>query len=215
MIEQLKELGQLKDQGILTQEEFDQQKHEAAAGDMSTDEGQAAATNPFGPLQMLVVGSTRTEFNGEILEELKRLREAGVVGLVDLLVVAKADGDIEAVQASDLETDEAMEFGALIGALVGLGIGGEEGIEPGAELGAAAGADGHVLEAGNVWYLADAIPEGGWAAVALIEHLWAIPLRDKIAAKGGVALADEWIHPLDLVAVGAGLAEKYAAQADN
>jgi hypothetical protein len=45
--------------------------------------------------------------------------------------------------------------------------------------------------------------QGGSAAVALIEHRWAIPLRDKILDAGGVALADEWIHPADLVAIGA------------
>ena len=63
-----------------------------------------------------------------------------------------------------------------------------------------------------MWYLADAIPEDGWAAVALLEHRWAIPLRDAIIAAGGVALADEWIHPSDLVAVGAELHERYAPQ---
>ena len=54
----------------------------------------------------------------------------------------------------------------------------------------------------EVWYLADAIPNGTSAAIALIEHRWAIPLRDKIVRAGGVALADEWIHPSDLVAIG-------------
>ena len=53
-----------------------------------------------------------------------------------------------------------------------------------------------------VWYLGDAIPQGTAAAVALIEHRWAIPLRDKIAKAGGVTLADEWIHVKDLIAVG-------------
>jgi hypothetical protein len=37
----------------------------------------------------------------------------------------------------------------------------------------------------------------------LIEHRWAIPLRNKLVEAGGVALADEWIHPADLVAIGA------------
>jgi hypothetical protein len=40
------------------------------------------------------------------------------------------------------------------------------------------------------------------AAIAVIEHRWAIPLRDAVIASGGVALADEWLHPQDLVAVG-------------
>jgi hypothetical protein len=37
----------------------------------------------------------------------------------------------------------------------------------------------------------------------LIEHVWAIPLRDKLLNAGGSVLADAWIHPADLVAVGA------------
>jgi hypothetical protein len=63
----------------------------------------------------------------------------------------------------------------------------------------------------DVWYAADAIPPGTAAAIALIEHRWAIPLRDKIAAAGGFPLADEWIHPLDLVAVGVIAAEEAEA----
>jgi len=63
--------------------------------------------------------------------------------------------------------------------------------------------DGHFFGDTEVWYLGDAIPEGSTAAIALIEHLWAIPLRDKIVAEGGITLADEWIHPKDLLAVGA------------
>jgi uncharacterized membrane protein len=176
---------------------------------MSTDGG-AAATNPFGPLQMLVIGSERTEFTGEILPELKRLSDAGIVRLVDLMVVRKDRGELEVVQVSELDENEALEFGALIGALVGLGVGGEDAIEAGAELGAAEMADGHILDDGDVWFLADVIPDTGWAAIALLEHRWAIPLRDKIVDAGGYALADEWIHPQDLVAVGANLAAKYS-----
>ena len=71
--------------------------------------------------------------------------------------------------------------------------------------------DGHFFGDTEVWYLADAIPEGGSAAIALIEHLWAIPLRDKLVAAGGETLADEWIHPEDLLAVGALAAERTAA----
>jgi hypothetical protein len=73
--------------------------------------------------------------------------------------------------------------------------------------------DGLFFGDNEVWYLADAVPEGSSAAVALIEHRWAIPLRDKIVEAGGVALADEWIHPADLVAIGAA-ASMAAASAD-
>ena len=96
-----------------------------------------------------------------------------------------------------------MEFGAIVGALVGIGTGSEEETVRAAEAGAHELEDGHLLGDDEVWYLADAIPEGSSAAVVLIEHRWAIPLRDKIVEAGGTALADEWIHPADLIAIGA------------
>ena len=157
----------------------------------------------LGPVQLMVVGFDHGNFTGEILPELKRLADADVVRVVDLMFVDKDDaGDITAVQLSDLTTDEAMEFGAFVGALVGFGVGGEEAAEAGAIAGAEAGEDGHIFDEDEVWYLADSIPNGTSAAIALIEHRWAIPLREKIQAAGGVSLADEWVHPEDLVAVG-------------
>lgn len=163
----------------------------------------------IGPVQMLILGFDDPTFTGEIVAELQRLKEQDIVRLIDAIAVRKdADGNVDTLQLSDLSDDEAMEFGATVGALIGLGLEGEEGAEAGAVAGAEAGADGHVLDEDQVWYAADAIPPGTAAAIALIEHRWAIPLRDKIAAAGGFPLADEWIHPLDLVAVGVIAAEE-------
>jgi len=157
----------------------------------------------FGPVQLLVVGFEEGKFEGKILAELKRLREHDIVRLVDLLFVRRGEGDtVEKVELSDLSQEEAMEFGALAGALLGLGAEGEEGAEAGALLGAAAAEDGSILD-DEAWYLADHIPEGASAAIALLEHRWAIPLRDAIQDAGGVTLADSWVHPQDLVAIGA------------
>jgi uncharacterized membrane protein len=172
-----------------------------------TDEGLT-----LGPVQMLVVGFDNDDFTGEIRKELARLKENDIVRLIDLLAVRKnSDGEIEAIQQSDLSQEEAERFGAIVGALVGFGEGGEEGAERGAIAGAAELEDGHVFDDDAVWYLGDAIPQGTAAAVALIEHRWAIPLRDMIAKAGGVTLADEWVHAADLMAVGLIRAEKIEA----
>lgn len=176
--------------------------------------GESTPNMTFGPVQMLVVGFAGTEFTGEILEELKRLKQADIVRLVDLIAVRKQDGEVETVQLSDLSVEEAEDFGALVGALIGAGMGEEEGVEAGLVAGAEAGSDGHVIDENEVWYLADAVPEGTTAAVALLEHRWAIPLREKILAKDGIVLADAWIHPADLVAIGAIAAEAAGASAD-
>jgi len=154
----------------------------------------------IGPVQMMVLGFAEPEFTGKIAAELDRLREHEFVRIVDALVVKKeADGAITALQVSDLSLDEATEMGAIAGALVGLGAGNAE---AGAREGAAEGADGHLIPDEEAWFVADTIPNGSAAAILLLEHLWAIPLRDAIVDAGGIALADEWIHPADLVAVG-------------
>jgi hypothetical protein len=102
-------------------------------------------------------------------------------------------------------------MGAIAGALIGFGYGegDEDAIEAGAELGAEAMAEkgGHLIAEEDAWYVADAIPNGSAAAIVLLEHLWAIPLRNAIVDAGGIALADEWIHASDLIAVGVAAAE--------
>ena len=49
--------------------------------------------------------------------------------------------------------------------------------------------------------LAD-IPDDSAAALLLIEHHWAVPLRDAIVRAGGFRLSDGFISPLDLVQIG-------------
>jgi len=166
----------------------------------------------IGPVQMLVVGFEGPEFKGEILEELTRLKDEDIIRLIDLVVVKKDDeGNVETLHSSDLSGNEALEFGAVAGALIGLGAAGEEGAEVGALAGAEAMEDGQAFDDDQVWYAADAIPNGTAAGIALIEHRWAIPLRDAIVRAGGIPLIDEWIHATDLIAAGAKL-EKATAQ---
>ena len=162
----------------------------------------------FGPVQILVVGFEGTTFQGEILPELQRLKDLDIIRLVDLVVVAKdTDGEIAAVELSDLSDEQRAELGAIAGALIGLGAEGEEGVEAGALAGAEAAAEDEFLGDEVMWSVADTIPLGTTAAVALIEHRWAIPLRDAIRRAGGLPLADSWVHPEDLVAVGAAMRE--------
>jgi uncharacterized membrane protein len=164
----------------------------------------------FGPVQILVVGFEGTTFTGEVLRELARLKEQDIIRLIDLVVVAKdEDGEVTAVETTDLSPEESVQFGAIAGALIGLGAAGEEGLEEGAIAGAEAAieSEGEFLS-DEMWTIADTIPTGMTAAVALIEHRWAIPLRDAIRGKGGIPLADSWIHPEDLVAIGAIAAEE-------
>jgi uncharacterized membrane protein len=164
----------------------------------------------IGPVQLLIVGFVGGEFKGEIAKVLADLRERDVIRLIDMGVVRKdEDGVVTMIEHSDLNQDETIEFGATVGALIGLGVAGEEGAEAGAIAGAEAALDGGMIE-DQVWYIADEIPEGTAAAVALIEHRWAIPLRTAIQDAGGFLVSDAWIHPTDLVAIGLLASEEMA-----
>jgi uncharacterized membrane protein len=158
----------------------------------------------IGPVQLIVLGFNHPNFHGEVIDELERLRESDTIRVIDALAVHKdADGEIEVAHLSNLTLDEAVELGSKIGALIGLGIEGEEGMEKGAEAGAEAAAEGfEVFDDEEAWDVLEDIPNDSAAALLLIEHHWAVPLRDAVARAGGFRLSDAFISPLDLVGIG-------------
>ena len=159
----------------------------------------------IGPVQLLVLGFSQPDFHGEVIAELERLHENGMVRVIDSIVVYKdADGDLEVEHLSNLTQDEAIELGSKIGALIGLGIDGEEGMEAGAAAGAAEAAEEGINVFGDAdeWDVLEDIPNDSAAALILLEHHWAVPLRNAIARAGGFRISDGFISPLDLVEIG-------------
>jgi uncharacterized membrane protein len=158
----------------------------------------------IGPVQLIVLGFSHPDFHGEIVAELERLRESDTVRVIDALAVHKdADGEIEVQHLSNLTKDEAIELGSKVGALIGLGIEGEEGAIAGAEAGAEATADGvHMFSDEAAWDVLEEIPNDSAAALILLEHQWAVPLRNAIARAGGFRISDGFISPFDLVEIG-------------
>jgi uncharacterized membrane protein len=158
-----------------------------------------------GPVQLIVLGFEHPKFTGEIKKELERLRASDTVRVIDSIAVYKdAEGDLEVEHLSNLSKDEAIELGSAIGALIGLGVEGEEGLEAGALAGAEAAADDgiHPLSNGDAWDVLEDIPNDSAAALILLEHQWAVPIRDAVMRAGGFRISDGFISPLDLVAIG-------------
>jgi len=127
---------------------------------------------------VLIVGFDQPTFSGEVLAEFTRLREAGLVRLIDVLLVSRSeDGTLET-----LETPEAAA--ADLGGLAVEVLGQPEN---------ASQAETSEIDTAAMWSLADAIPVGGTAAVALIEHVWAAPLSAAIQRAGGSLLEETWL----------------------
>ena len=158
-----------------------------------------------GPVQLISLGFQDADFHGEIIAELERLHQTDQIRVIDALAVYKsADGVVEVEQLSNLTTDQAIEVGSKIAALVGLGIAGEQGAQDAALAGAeAAATEGvKVFDEKDAWDVVGEIPPGSAAALLLLEHHWAVPLRDAIARAGGFRIGDAFINPFDLVSIG-------------
>jgi uncharacterized membrane protein len=182
---------------------------------LNLDQTQGSAEEEFGmaigPVQLIVLGFNHPNFHGEVIAELERLRASDTVRVIDSLAVYKdADGELEVEHLSNLTREEAIELGTKIGALIGLGIAGEEGMEAGAEAGAEEAAEEGINILGDVdeWDVLEDIPNDSAAALILLEHHWAVPLRDAIARAGGFRISDGFISPLDLVGIGLMTAEE-------
>jgi hypothetical protein len=140
----------------------------------------------IGPVQVLVLGFEGPTFTGEVSAELSRLREAGIVRLVDVLLVSRGnDGTLEVVTPpAGLPPDTGRLAAAVLG-------------EP-ADSADSPGGPEPTAAPDLTWSLADAIPIGTTAAVALIEHTWAVPLRGAIQRSGGFPLDETWLAGEDL-----------------
>jgi uncharacterized membrane protein len=152
------------------------------------------APSELGPVEIVVVDFDGSHFHGEILPELERLKENGIVRLVDLLVVRKdRSGAVAVLTATDLGLDEMLAFGAKIGAIMGSGIAeGDDGLQ-GALAGLAMTSTGHVFDEAEAQRLAESIPNDFATAVMILEHRWALPLQDAIGRADGRMLSREWV----------------------
>src|SRR6266508_2837777 len=112
-------------------------EHRTGAPDGDDSAQEAAAEPPvmesMGPIQMTSFAFPGNRFRGEILPELEKLKKAGVVRIVDLLLVRKDElGNVMVTTASDLDWQEAVSFGSYVGALAGYAAAGPAGIDRGA-----------------------------------------------------------------------------------
>jgi len=150
----------------------------------------------IGPIQLIVLGFTHPDFRGEVIAELEKLRKTDTIRVIDALAVHKdPQGNIAVEHLSNLTPAEAVELGSKIGALIGVGAAaGAESVE---EKGGV-----HPFDDADAWDVLAEIPNDSAAALLLVEHHWAVPLRDAVARARGFRISDGFISPLDLIAIG-------------
>ena len=160
----------------------------------------------IGPLQFIVFSFPTPNFEGKIAEEFKRLNNNEVLRLVDGLAIQKdQQGKIEAYETSQLSLDDATDYGSIIGGMIGLGSGG--GMQAAERSARSMAASFHAryeygLDKDEMQRITDTVPNGSAAILALVEHLWAIPLQDSVRKAGGVVISEVFLTPSTLIALG-------------
>ena len=120
----------------------------------------------LGPVDYLVVEfpPDTSNFNGEMATELAKLADAGIIRILDLLILRKDDdGEIEAMEIDDL--DEVTEIVHLEAEIA------------------------EILAADDVAHLAAAMENGTTAGVIVWENCWAAPFASAARHAGGQLVA--------------------------
>ena len=121
----------------------------------------------LGPVDYVIIEfpAGKSNFTGEMAQELLALVDAGTIRVIDILILTKnEDGSVDAIELSDL--DELGELQALEADL--------------AEL----------LAADDVVHLAAAMEPGSTAGVLIWENLWAAPFASAARRAGGQLIAN-------------------------
>jgi len=123
--------------------------------------------NALGPVDYLVIEFPDgvSSFTGEMAGELNKLVDAGVIRLLDLIILEKgADGTIEAVEIDDF--DDLDELRLAEAELVG------------------------ILAEDDIADLAEAMEPGSMAGVLVWENSWAAPFGAAARRSGGQLIAN-------------------------
>ena len=121
----------------------------------------------LGPVDYLVVEfpAGHQNFTGEGADELVRLHDAGIIRIMDILILVKdADGTVDAMELSDLP--DLGEFQRIEAQLA------------------------QTLAEEDVEHLAAAMDPGSVAGVLIYENLWAAPFGAAMRRAGGQLIAN-------------------------
>ena len=126
----------------------------------------------LGPLEYLVIGFDRPDFEGEIAAEIEKVVERRIIRLVDVVVVNKdALGRVDIVEIDEKQDKHFAAFAPLLADRMGL------------------------LAPEDLAQLAEGLPHNSAALVLLFEHRWAEHIKDAMAAAGGFLIGREVIAP--------------------
>ena len=125
----------------------------------------------MGPTEYIVIGFEGNKFSGEIMPEVRRLKDENLIRIRDALVVQRDDsGDLLSYEIADIPEmqQDASELDPHLG---------------------------QWFSQDDIEQIGQVIPEQSTVALLLVEHVWAQPLSDAIQRANGSMLARTFVPP--------------------
>ena len=168
----------------------------------------------IGPLQLFWVKFADESRTKPISEQLKAVRRAGVIRLVDMLYVYKdMNGALQSKEMSDLADAQKAEYGLVLRGLLGIRASVKTPGDADKVTAAMAQAPGNFgLSSEQVQQMAAELPNGGSSMLILFEHVWAVPMKEAILNAGGELITQALISP-EAMALGGTTLEDAVASA--
>lgn len=124
----------------------------------------------YGPVELVVIKFPGNQFKGEIVPELKKLVDADIVHIIDILFVKKdSAGNVLVLELNDMDDETAGSFGPLLTGLAGL----------------------LSEEDAKAW--AAAMEPDTSVGLMLFENTWAAPFMNAVRGASGEVLLNERI----------------------
>ena len=124
----------------------------------------------IGPIELVVLRFPGNDFKGEILPEIQRVVDAGVIRVIDILLAIRVGNDlVRVLEMTELEDEVLHRFEPIVADVTGL-----------------------LTENDALQLSADLDPDSA-AALLLFEHAWASRIADAIERAGGEVIMSERI----------------------
>jgi hypothetical protein len=156
------------------------------------------------PIQFLAVAFDNLLFDRSIWNAITSLERKNIIHVIDALAVARTiEDEVVAIEVSDLPVGRAGAYGGVIRRLLALEGSGHGDISTRA-LGSAMLVTSEYeygITAEELQSVLEDIPRRGGMLALLVEHVWALPLKDAVRNSGGILLAQDFVNPEALAMV--------------
>lgn len=124
----------------------------------------------YGPVDLVVLGFPGNQFKGDIIPEIQKAVDAGVIRIIDILLAVRVgDEPLRVLEITEVEDEALKRFEPMVAEVTGL------------------------LNEQDVYALGADMPADSSVAMLLFENTWAAPIADAMEAANGVLLMHERI----------------------